>query len=134
MKLVKTITTIILLTLISYSTLQAQTHPGIGFFSNAFSKVKPFKGISIKVRNESIIQLNWPKIDNASSYTMQLQKIVKGQNITVGESTGKRNSVEFINIKLDKNRRYQWVLTGKTTSGETFYTSGGFVTNIMKSF
>jgi len=103
------------------------TQPGIGFFSNAFTKVKPFNNISIELVNESTLILSWPKVSDAVSYYLQLQKIDKGQNIIIGESTGTENTVEFKNIQLQKRLRYQWILTGKTTADETFYASGGFV-------
>ncbi|MFV2060800.1 MAG: hypothetical protein ACC653_08945 [Gammaproteobacteria bacterium] len=103
------------------------TPPGIGFFSNAFTKVKPFNNVKIEVVGESTLKLNWPKIENAVSYSIRVQKIDKGQNIIVGELTGPNTTVEFKDIKLDKQVRYQWILTGKTTANETFYSSGGFV-------
>ncbi len=103
--------------------------PGIGFFSNAFTKVKPFTNVKIEMVDKSTLKFDWPKIENAVSYSMTLQKIDKGQNVIVAELTGTNNTVKFNNFKLEKHLRYQWVLTGKTTTNETFYSSGGFVGN-----
>lgn len=105
------------------------TQPGIGFFSNAFKQVKPFKNITIEMLDTSTLKFSWPKIENASSYSMRLQKIDNGQNIIIGEQSASSNVIEFKNIKLETHRRYQWILTGETTTNQTFYSSGGFVSN-----
>jgi hypothetical protein len=105
------------------------TQPGIGFFSNAFKKIKIFNNVDIELVNNSTLKFKWPAVENAISYSVRLQKIDKGQNVIIGEKTSATNRIEFNNIKLDSHRRYKWTLTGKTTKNETFYTTGGFVSN-----
>ncbi|VAW92053.1 hypothetical protein MNBD_GAMMA22-2323 [hydrothermal vent metagenome] len=101
--------------------------PGIGFFSNARKKTVNFKNITITMGDNNTLMLNWPTIKQVSSYTIRLNKVTAAGSVLLKEKTVKNNSVNFRNIKLDKQRRYQWILTGETSTNEIFYATGGFV-------
>ncbi|VAW99366.1 hypothetical protein MNBD_GAMMA21-2744 [hydrothermal vent metagenome] len=101
--------------------------PGIGFFSTARKVVKPFERVTIELVEKDTIALSWLAVEGAESYTVSLQKFALGQKIKLGENTTITPRVEFKDLNIDLDHRYEWILTGKTTDAKTFYTSGGFV-------
>ena len=101
--------------------------PGIGFFSTARKVVKPFERVTIELVEKDTIALSWLAVEGADSYTVSLQKFALGQKIELGKNTTTTTRIEFKDLNIDLNHRYEWILTGKTTDAKTFYTSGGFV-------
>ncbi len=103
--------------------------PGIGFFSNAGKKIVNFENVIISMSDNSTLKLSWPKINAASSYTVRLNKITATGSMPLAQKTVNTNTINFDNIKLDKQRRYQWILSGATSDNERFYATGGFVSH-----
>lgn len=106
--------------------------PGIGFFSKANNLSKEYNGVLVRVKNDDNgisgkIKLQWPRIKNAIEYSMRLQVFNQGQKITIGEVTSRAANATFDIDKISNNKRYEWVLTGKTSDEKTFYSTGGFV-------
>ncbi len=101
--------------------------PGIGFFSNARKKTIAFDKVSIIFNDNASLNITWPKIKNALSYFIIIKKIDNKQTVVIAEKKLSSNSVTFKDIALLNNRRYQWILTGETSDNESFYATGGFV-------
>lgn len=108
---------------------RTQELPGIGFFSGANKITRPYDRITANVFDKKTIQLSWPRVDNAVSYTMQLKIFANGQQVSVGKLTTTDTQVSFKRVANDSGHRYTWRLTGKTGAGELFSTKGGFIIN-----
>jgi len=107
----------------------AQALPGIGFFSNANKISKPYGKISAGLSRDKQIQLAWPGVDNALSYTVQLKIFRDGKPISVGKLTTTMTQASFSRADNDTGHRYVWQLTGKTGDERVFSTRGGFIIN-----
>lgn len=103
--------------------------PGIGFFSKSVNVIKPFNNMTISMPDANSIMLDWPKIEGAVSYTLQLQMIDNGQKVILAEKTTEKSRLSLSGIDSRTNQRYEWILSGKTSDEQTFYTTGGFVIN-----
>lgn len=101
--------------------------PGIGFFSDANKMVKPYDRIKASLAGDRIIELSWPKVENAINYTMQLKAIINGRQISVGQVITTSTQAAFKRMANDSGQRYVWHLNGKTDKDELFSTKGGFV-------
>lgn len=108
---------------------RTQNLPGIGFFSGANKTTKPYDRITANVFDNNTIQLSWPRVDNAVSYTMQLKIFANGQQLSVDKLTTTATQASFKRAANDSGHRYIWRLTGKTGAGELFSTKGGFIIN-----
>ena len=101
--------------------------PGIGFFSKAGRSSKAYNKVQVEVLDESRLRIIWPAVDKAVQYTMRLQMFNQNQKISLGEITTKVPTATFETTQLNSERRYEWILSGKTDDEMTFYSSGGFV-------
>ncbi len=106
--------------------------PGIGFFSQADNTTAPYTNIRITAVQDdatgnSAVQIQWPPIADAVTYSLRLQLFDKGMKKPVGEQRTSANHARFELGKLETGKRYEWVLTGNTRDNKTFYTTGGFV-------
>lgn len=110
----------------------ADALPGIGFFSKANSLSKEYKGVLVSIMNDGNstsgkIKLQWPRINNAIQYSMRLQVFNQGEKVTLGEISTRASIATFDINEISHNKRYEWILTGKTNDEKTFYSTGGFV-------
>jgi len=103
--------------------------PGIGFFNKSANIIKPYNNVQVTIMDTNSINLQWSKIEEAISYTLRLQLIDNGQKVIVAEQSTTDTSLTFSGVDTKVNHRYEWVLSGKTRTEQTFYTSGGFVIN-----
>ena len=108
---------------------RTQDLPGIGFFSGANKTTRPYDRITANIFDNNTIQLSWPRVDNAVSYTMQLKIFTNGQQVSVGKFTTTTTQASFRRAANDSGHRYIWGLTGKTGAGELFSAKGGFIIN-----
>ena len=106
---------------------QGKALPGMGFFSNANKQAQPYDGIVANVLDKNVIQLQWPEVQGATSYTIHLKIFKMGQQISVGRLTTTQHQASFKRADQDTGYRYVWSLHGKTGAGELFSTKGGFI-------
>ncbi len=107
--------------------LPAKATPGIGFFSAARQRKQSFGGMQIVLRDNQLT-LNWPAIDQAVLYRLQLNAFIDGQqqSLQTVESTAPSVTVEL--PANTAGHRFEWTLSGTTASQEQFYSRGGFIT------
>lgn len=103
--------------------------PGIGFFTSAHNVIKPFEKVAVTITDKDSITIRWPEVDNATSYTLRLNKIDNGQKVVLAEKTTSETWITISGINTRVDHRYEWILSGKTNDAQTFYTTGGFVIN-----
>ncbi len=102
--------------------------PGIGFFSKAQRTSKPYEAMQVTLKKNSL-NLQWPVVDNATSYNVSVYIINEGQRLTISEQSSNSNNLAINNFKAQIGKRYEWQLTGETSDAKTFTASGGFVIN-----
>jgi len=105
------------------------TQPGIGFFSNARKNTKPFDNVTVSISGDGTLEIYWPPVENSLSYSILIKKIENEKTTAIAQQLLSVNRVKFKNIQLEKNRRYQWILTGKTVDNNSFYATGGFISH-----
>ncbi len=101
--------------------------PGIGFFSSAGQQSEPFQNLKISFSEDQQLNLEWQPVSHARDYNLTLSRYSDGQKQLHDKITV---STTFATITLnedDFNQRFEWTLSGDTTQGKTFITSGGFV-------
>ncbi len=105
--------------------------PGIGFFNdfykNANQKQEPFNSISVALKKDDSLHMKWSPITNASSYIINLYLIDGADKKLIGELKVKTEEAVFLDSGLQSGRRYEWLITGKTTDNFSFETKGGFI-------
>jgi len=102
-------------------------NPGMGFFSGAVNVSKAYSGVTIHASAKNQLSLNWPKVEGAENYLLQLYHINKGGNELVFEKRTLNTALLVNNISLQAHTRYEWKLSGNTTDQRRFSASGGFV-------
>jgi len=103
--------------------------PGIGFFANADKIVKPYQSATARVMDKDKLELVWPEVEGAVSYTLHVKIHRMGEYVSVDKITTKQNQAQFTRLQQDAGQRYVWSLSGKTQDGAMFSTKGGFVIN-----
>lgn len=78
------------------------------------------------ILEEGNIKLKWQPVEHATAYRLQIYRIDKnGKNIVIDVNTTRPEMV-VVNPELTE-RRYEWLLSGRTDKGLIFETKGGFV-------
>ncbi|MGB5396794.1 MAG: hypothetical protein WBN96_06560, partial [Gammaproteobacteria bacterium] len=103
--------------------------PGIGFFSKADRSTTAYNNVQVEVLDANRIRIDWPQVANALQYSLRLQMFNQNQKLPLGEISTRLPTATFTTAELSSGRRYEWILSGKTTDDKTFYASGGFVIN-----
>jgi hypothetical protein len=102
---------------------------GLGFFNKARRVTKPFKDIHIQISDDGVLVLEWPAVDRAEHYQVNIKLIDNKQAVTVADRTMQTNHLRLENFSAQHGKRYEWTLSGETADAKTFFTSGGFVVN-----
>ena len=102
-------------------------HPGIGFFSNVPSTSRPFAPVQVTVSFDGILALQWPAINKAVDYAVQIAEIQGDNPIQLFQQITNKPQIRFIAFKPHKGRRYTWTISGKVQDGQQFKAQGGFV-------
>lgn len=104
-----------------------ESQPGIGFFSDVKKHSKPFGNMEIQLKDNHAIQFTWKAVDDAQDYRLKLQVFRNGEMVVIGQvSSSESKALLRLADPLSPNR-HEWVLSGNTTDGRAFQTSGGFV-------
>ena len=105
--------------------------PGVGFFAQSVSTLKPFENISVELVTENTVKLSWPEVDDVELYNLRIQVFNQGKKTVLRESSTQSNHTTFsLEPESRKNgvtKHYEWVLYGNTVDDRMFYASGGFV-------
>ena len=103
--------------------------PGIGFFTSARQQSEPYQNIQISLNDNRLLQLEWQTVKNAQDYNLKLSSYSKGNKSVREKITTLHTQTTIKLTDADFNRRFEWILSGDTSDGKTFITSGGFVLN-----
>jgi hypothetical protein len=105
----------------------ADAPPGIGFFDQARQRTEAFGGMTVELRAADTLSLRWPPVAQAAEYRVTIQRVDDAGASTVAEATSREARVEISGHVWQRGRRYEWTLSGTTSSGQRFVTRGGFV-------
>jgi len=105
----------------------AQQLPGIGFFTGAAQNTSPYQGMHVSANAQQLLELNWPPVENASSYRLNLYRFADGEKTLVQSVETKDTQMRYSLQAEDFDHRFEWVLSGNTTDDEHFVSLGGFV-------
>lgn len=101
--------------------------PGIGFFSSARQQSEPFENLSISLSDRNELKLGWNPVKHAKDYNLSISRYSDGAKTTLKKMSTSQTHTTIPLTEPDFNRRLEWTLSGDTTQGKTFITSGGFV-------
>jgi len=101
--------------------------PGIGFFSDAVNVSKPYNGVSVRPRGDKNWLLEWPKIDGAENYLLQLYRVTNGKHELLFEKRTMNTNLLISDLAIVGHTRYEWKLSGNTSNQRRFNANGGFV-------
>lgn len=107
--------------------LPGQQPPGIGFFNDASRSRDSFSSLTITLNSDQSLHIKWTPVKNAKNYQIRLFRIQDTDRQLIDKSDTDRPEIIFNNPGLETGKRYEWVITGKTTDNLTFETQGGFV-------
>lgn len=102
--------------------------PGIAFFQQAQEFEQEYSGIHIE-RSDPGIRISWPKVEKATEYQIEIDKLENNRAVRVFTGSSKQTSLRIKDFKLQNQQRYTWKLSGTTTDRFGFSISGGFVVN-----
>lgn len=112
---------------------------GVGFFAAANSMKEPFAGITVTDYDGDEIQLEWPSVEGAKFYTIEIVKIRSGVSSVVAKKqlsgdklVGTTDAIQTAELSwqtpmTEFEGRYEWVLSGQTEDQRRFAAQGGFV-------
>lgn len=106
--------------------------PGIGFFSTARQQSEPYQNIQISLKPNQLLELKWQAVNNAQDYNLKISRFNDGNKTVREKITTMQTQATLSLTEADYNQRFEWTLSGDTTDGKTFITSGGFVMNRNK--
>jgi len=101
--------------------------PGMGFFRSAKKQSQIYDSVDIVLLNDQQLQVQWPPVKNALSYTIKLYTFEKGEKRSLGKVSTHKLSAVFNTHGIKLKRRYEWVLSGLTSDHKQFNVSGGFI-------
>ncbi len=112
-------------------TQQQQPTPGLGFFHQPEKEeriVPEYGGFNVKVDNSRhFIDIHWPAIENAESYTVELLEISNSVSQHVSQVSTEDTTWKINRNSIRPGQLYRLKLTGTTTDKYTFRHTGGFV-------
>jgi len=104
-----------------------EQQPGIGFFANSKQMDMPFDGVSLHLETDRKLDFSWPAIDGATHYRLKLQVFRDGETVVLGRVSSNEPAATMILPEALTQHRYKWILSGDTSDGQSFQTTGGFV-------
>ncbi len=110
---------------------QRQPTPGLGFFhqpGNEERIIPEYSGFNVQVDNSGhYIEIHWPAIINAESYTVELSEISNSVSQHVSQVSTENTTWKINRNSVRPRQLYRLKLTGTTTDKYTFRHTGGFV-------
>ena len=108
---------------------KSEQAPGasIGFFGQASQQTVAYGPVSIVQDKHGSLLVSWSAVAGAKQYDFSLYKLDNSQRALVKAATSDTTQAVLRGAELAANQRYEWRLSGVTSDGRAFSTSGGVV-------
>ena len=100
---------------------------GLGFFTGATVRSEPYAGVHFDTKRNGDVTAQWSPIAKATEYRFRIFGLNDSTPVAVLDVRTGGTSVAVPSAALQPGKRYEWQVSGTTTEGSHFSTSGGFV-------
>lgn len=100
---------------------------GLGFFTGATVRSEPYAGVHFDAKRNGDVTAQWSPVAKATEYRFRIFGLNDSTPVAVFDVRTGGTSVAVPSAALQPGKRYEWQVSGTTTEGTHFSTSGGFV-------